>query len=197
MHEKKKKKSTGVESTKVWFLKYSLLIINRPRKSSFRGLELYGLALSVRYSIIVLPAGAQWSRQHDRSGVDGLVEALLVHPSGEFSYQNRSHPLEAQLFMNAQELDLHHVLLPAQHIQPALRLLQENCYECWQCLPDVTWTHAPVSIYEELTLHIWRALQGPQRWSPPAYYWRRPWCRSATGLTSLEAVKPWGGKECH
>lgn len=54
-----------------------------------------------------------------------------------------------------------------------------------------------VSIYEQLTLHIPGALQGPLRWSPPAYYWRLPWCRSATGPTSLEAVKPWGGKECH
>lgn len=75
------------------------------------------MALSVKYNITVLPAGTQRSGQHDRSGVDGLVKTLLVYPSGEFSYQNRSHPLEAQLLMNAQELDVHHVLLPARHIQ--------------------------------------------------------------------------------
>lgn len=80
-----------------------------------------------------LPAGAQRSGQHDGSGVDGLVETLLVYPSGELSDQDRGHPLEAQLLMNAQELDLHHVLLPARHIQPALRRLQENCCKCWQC----------------------------------------------------------------
>lgn len=153
------------------------------------------LALSVGYSLTVLPAGAQWSGQHDRSTVDGLVDTLLVYPSGEFSYQNRSHPLEAQLLMNAQELDLHHALLPARHIQPTLRhwdrrvaVKADNA-----CLERT----APVAIYEELTLHIRGALQGPQRWSPPAYYWRLLWCCSATWPTSLEAVKPWGGKGCH
>lgn len=66
----------------------------------------------------ILPAGAQRSGQHDGSCIDGLVETLLVYPSGELSDQNRGHSLEAQLLMNAQELDLHHVLLPAGTFGP-------------------------------------------------------------------------------
>lgn len=63
-----------------------------------------------------LPAGAEGSRQHFVGGVDSLAEALLVDPSAELSDQNWSHPLETQLLVNAQEFDLHHPLLPADHI---------------------------------------------------------------------------------
>lgn len=44
------------------------------------------------------------------------MEALLVDSSGELSDQDWSHPLEAQLLMNTQEFDLHHPLLPAEHV---------------------------------------------------------------------------------
>lgn len=140
---------TSAENTKLWILKYPLLALTGP------GRVLSGSLKIGFVSVPALPAGAQRSGQHDRSGVDSLVETLLVNPSGEFSYQNRSHPLEAQLLMNTQELDLHHALLPARHIQPALRRLQENCCECWQCLslertPLCPFMRNSRFIYEEL-----------------------------------------------
>lgn len=64
----------------------------------------------------VLPAGADWRGQHDASCVHRLLQTLLADPSAELSDQNRSHPLEAQLLMNAQEFHLGHALLPAGHV---------------------------------------------------------------------------------
>lgn len=63
-----------------------------------------------------LPAGAYWCGQHYPGCIDSLEDTLLVDSSGELSDQNWSHPLEAQLFMNTQELDLYHPFLPAEHI---------------------------------------------------------------------------------
>lgn len=68
----------------------------------------------------LLPAGTRGRGQHDGSCVDSLAEALLVDPSRELSDQDRSHPLEAQLLMNAQELDVRHPLLPAEHFHQRL-----------------------------------------------------------------------------
>lgn len=134
------RKCTGAESTKLSMLEYPLLALTCPGRVLSGALKTVG---GLCQKDTVLPAGAQRSGQHDGSGVDGLVETLPVYPSGEFSYQNRSHPLAAQLLMNAQEPDVHHALLPVRHIQPAFRWRKR-----WQCLSDVTWTHAPVSIYE-------------------------------------------------
>lgn len=65
---------------------------------------------------MILPAGAQWCGQHDSSCVEGLVEPLLLDPSGELSDQNWSHSLEAQPLMNTQEFDLDHLLLSTKQL---------------------------------------------------------------------------------
>lgn len=64
-----------------------------------------------------LPARAQRSWQHHPSCEDSLAQALLVDPPGDLSDQNWSHALEAQLLMNTQEFDVHHLPLAARHIQ--------------------------------------------------------------------------------
>lgn len=68
------------------------------------------------YRLCEAPAGAQRCWEYDVSCVDGLVEASQVDPSGEFSDQNRSHPLLPKLFVNTKEPDVNHLLLPVQHI---------------------------------------------------------------------------------
>lgn len=63
--------------------------------------------------ILLTPAGSEWCGQHADSRVDSLVEALPVDPPRELSDKDGSHPLEAQLLVNAQEFDVNHPFLPA------------------------------------------------------------------------------------
>lgn len=88
----------------------------------------------IRHEEQLQPAGAQWCGQHCAHRVDGLPQALLVDPSGELSDQNRSHPLEAQLLMNAQEFDLRHSLLPAdKYFEPHLPDISSEIAAVWCC----------------------------------------------------------------
>jgi hypothetical protein len=58
------------------------------------------------------PAGAHGFGQYHTSGVDSLEDALQVDPSGDLSDQDWGYPLGAQLLVDAQEVDLHHLLIP-------------------------------------------------------------------------------------
>lgn len=58
-----------------------------------------------------LPAGANRLWQYHSGSVNGLENALQVDPPGNLSDQNWSHPLGAQLLVDAQEVNLHHLLL--------------------------------------------------------------------------------------
>lgn len=49
-----------------------------------------------------------------------------MDPSGELSDQDRSHPLEAELLMDAQELDRCHPLLPARQRVYFERIAQDS-----------------------------------------------------------------------
>ena len=57
-----------------------------------------------------LPASTDRLGQYNTSRVDGLKNALHVHTSGNFSNQDGSHSFRAQLLVNAQEIDFHHLL---------------------------------------------------------------------------------------
>lgn len=57
------------------------------------------------------PAGAHRFGQYHASGVDSLEDALQVDPSGDLSDQDWRYPLGAQLLVDAQKVDLHHLLI--------------------------------------------------------------------------------------
>lgn len=56
------------------------------------------------------PAGSHRFGQYHSSGVDCLEDSLQVHPSCDFSYQNRSNSFRAKLLVDAEEIDLNHFL---------------------------------------------------------------------------------------
>lgn len=98
-------------------------------KALLSGFRTFARKSRIIRPVRLLPAGTQGCGQHDGSCVDSLAEALLVDPPRELSDQDRSHPLEAQLLMNAQEFDVRHPLLPAEHFHQ--RLTGDVC--CQNC----------------------------------------------------------------
>lgn len=65
--------------------------------------------------VCVLPASSHRFGQHYPCSVDGLEDALLVDPSGDLSDQHGSHTLGAQLLVDTQEVDLHHLLVTGKY----------------------------------------------------------------------------------
>ena len=62
--------------------------------------------------MLILPAAGDGFGEHDARRVHGLEDALLVDSPGDLTDQHGRHALWTQLFMDAEEVDLHH-LLPA------------------------------------------------------------------------------------
>mmetsp|Transcript_2611 Transcript_2611/g.5209 ORF Transcript_2611/g.5209 Transcript_2611/m.5209 type:complete len:305 (+) Transcript_2611:692-1606(+) len=57
---------------------------------------------------VVVAALADRTGKHHAGGVYRLPDVLLVHPSRDLFDQHRGEPLRSELFVHAQEVDLHH-----------------------------------------------------------------------------------------
>lgn len=57
------------------------------------------------------PASPHRLWQHHPRRVNSLEDPLQMHPPRDLADQNRSHPFRAQLFVDAQEVYLYHLLL--------------------------------------------------------------------------------------
>jgi hypothetical protein len=74
-----------------------------------------------------LPAGANRLWQHYPSSVNSLENPLQVNPPGYLTDKDWSHPLRAQLLVDTQEIDLHHLLLSEEGGKmPVTRVLTQK-----------------------------------------------------------------------
>ena len=72
--------------------------------------------LGVERAVPVAADGHRLGQQHS-GRVDGLEDALLVHPPRDLLDEHWGHSLGPQLLMDAEEVNLHHELLAA-HTNP-------------------------------------------------------------------------------